>query len=89
MLAGSRPKSAIAFLTLKRLCDEHLAGRYQIDIVDLTKNPQLAQPEQILAVPTLVRKGSFPIRKIIGTLSDTERVLTSLGIESEKPGMSI
>jgi circadian clock protein KaiB len=76
------------FRNLKRLCDEHLVGRYQIEIVDLTKNPQLAQADQIVALPALVRKGSFPIRKIIGTLSDTERVLASLGIESEKPGMS-
>jgi circadian clock protein KaiB len=65
-VAGSSPKSAIAFLTLKRLCDEHLAGRYQIEIVDLTKNPQLAQADQIVALPALLRKGSFPTRKMIG-----------------------
>jgi circadian clock protein KaiB len=65
-VAGSSPKSATAFLNLKRLCDEHLAGRYQIEIVDLTKNPQLAQVDQIVALPALLRKGSFPIRKIIG-----------------------
>jgi circadian clock protein KaiB len=65
-IAGSSPKSAIAFLTLKRLCDEHLAGRYQIEIVDLTKNPQLEPADQIVGLPALLRKGSFPIRKIIG-----------------------
>jgi circadian clock protein KaiB len=87
-VAGSTQNSTVAFGNLKRLCDEHLAGRYRIEIVDLTKNPQLAQADQIIALPALVRKGSFPIRKIIGSLSDTERVLASLGIASENPGMS-
>ncbi len=84
-IAGSTPKSAAAFGNLKRLCDRHLAGRYRMKIVDLTKNPQLAQADQIVAVPALVRKGSSRNRKIIGNLSDTVRVLASLGIEGEKP----
>src|ERR1700741_2261784 len=87
-VAGFSPKSTAAFDNLKRLCDQHLAGRYRMNIIDLTKNPQLAQVDQIVAVPALVRKGTFPERKIIGTLSDTDRVLASLGIEGEKPGLS-
>ena len=87
-IAGSTPKSAAAFGNLKRLCDRHLAGRYRMKIVDLTKNPQLAQADQIVAVPALVRKGSSRNLKIIGNLSDTVRVLASLGIEGEKPGKS-
>jgi circadian clock protein KaiB len=87
-VAGFSPKSTAAFDNLKRLCDQHLAGRYRMNIIDLTKNPQLAQVDQIVAVPALVRRGTFPGRKIIGTLSDTDRVLASLGIEGEKPGIS-
>ena len=82
-VAGSTPKSSVAFRNLERLCEEHLVGRYRIEIVDLTKNPQLAQADQIVALPALVRKGLFPIRKIIGSLSDTGRVLASLGWEEE------
>ena len=79
-VAGPSPKSIAAFRNIELLCEEHLAGRYHIEVVDLTKNPQLAASDQILAVPTLVRKLPVPIRKIIGTLSDTERVLGALGI---------
>jgi circadian clock protein KaiB len=77
-VAGSTGKSSVALRNLERLCEEHLVGRYRIEIVDLTKNPQLAKADQIVALPALVRKGHFPIHKIIGSLSDTERVLTSL-----------
>jgi circadian clock protein KaiB len=87
-VAGATPRSDAAFGNLKRLCDKHLAGRYRMKIVDLTKNPQLAQADQITALPALIRKGFFPNRKMIGNLSDTDRVLASLGIEGEKPGMS-
>jgi circadian clock protein KaiB len=80
-IAGSTPKSSIALRNLERLCEEHFVGRYRIEIVDLTKNPQLAKADQILALPTLVRKGIFPIHKIIGSLSDTERVLASLELD--------
>jgi circadian clock protein KaiB len=79
-VAGPTPKSIAAFRNLERLCDEHLAGRYRIEIIDLMKNPQLARGDQILAVPTLVRKLPVPIRKIIGNLSDTERVLVGLDL---------
>jgi circadian clock protein KaiB len=81
-VAGASPKSAAAFGNLKRLCDKHLGGRYRMKIVDLTKDPQLAQAEQIVALPALVRKGIVSNRKIIGNLSDSKRVLASLGIES-------
>jgi circadian clock protein KaiB len=87
-VSGSTPKSAVAFGNLKRLCDEHLAGRYRMKIIDLTKNPELAQADQIVALPSLVRKGSVPNRQIIGNLTDTARVLASLGIEGKKPGLS-
>jgi circadian clock protein KaiB len=79
-VAGPTPKSVAAFRNLERLCEEHLAGQYRIDVIDLKKNPQLARGDQILAVPTLVRKLPIPIRKIIGNLSDTERVLASLDV---------
>lgn len=79
-VAGPTPKSVAAFRNLERLCEEHLAGRYRIAVIDLMKNPQLAQGDQILAVPTLVRKLPAPIRKIIGNLSNTERVLVGLDL---------
>jgi circadian clock protein KaiB len=79
-VAGVTPKSGAAFRSLKQLCEEHLAGRYHIDVIDLMKNPQLAQGDQILAVPTLVRKLPQPIRKVIGSLSNTERILVGLDL---------
>jgi len=85
-VAGPTPKSIAAFRNIELLCEEHLAGRYHIEVIDLTKNPQLAQGDQILAVPTLVRKMPVPIRKIIGTLSDTERVLGALGLPFPEAG---
>ncbi|OYV66377.1 MAG: circadian clock protein KaiB [Deltaproteobacteria bacterium 21-66-5] len=77
------PNSARAIANLKKICEEHLAGRYRIEVVDLIKNPQLAQGDQILAIPTLVRKLPEPIKKIIGDLSDTLHVLVGLDI---RPG---
>jgi circadian clock protein KaiB len=79
-VAGQSPKSLEAFANLKRICEEHLKGRYTIEVVDLLENPQLAKGDQILAVPTLVRKLPPPIRKIIGTLSEEDRVLVGLNI---------
>jgi circadian clock protein KaiB len=79
-VAGQTPKSLTAFANLKRICDEHLSGNYQIEVVDLLKNPQLAKGDQILALPTLVRKLPEPVRKIIGDLSNTERVLVGLDL---------
>lgn len=77
-VAGQTPKSVSAFANLKRVCEEHLAGKYKIEVVDLLVNPQLARGDQIVAIPTLVRKLPEPIRKIIGDLSNTERVLVGL-----------
>jgi circadian clock protein KaiB len=74
-VAGQTPKSLAAFANLKRICEEHLQGRYTIEVIDLVKDPQLAQGDQILALPTLVRKIPSPIKKIIGDLSNTERFL--------------
>lgn len=79
-VAGPTPKSIMALRNLQRLCEEHLAGQYRIEVIDLLQNPQLAQGDQILAVPTLVRKLPEPIRKIIGDLSNTERVLIGLDL---------
>ncbi len=79
-VAGQTRKSLTAFANLKKICDEHLAGRYRIEVVDLLKNPQLARGDQILAIPTLVRKLPPPIKKIIGDLSDTLRVLVGLDV---------
>jgi circadian clock protein KaiB len=81
-VAGPTPKSLSAFRNIEQLCEEHLAGRYHIEVINLLKNPQLAQIDQILAVPTLVRNRPTPTRKIIGTLSNTERVLRALDILS-------
>jgi circadian clock protein KaiB len=82
-VAGQTPKSLQAFANLKRICEEHLEGRYHIEVVDLLENPQLARGDQILAIPTLVRKLPEPIRKIIGDLSNTERVLVGLDLRME------
>jgi circadian clock protein KaiB len=79
-VAGQTPKSLTAFANLKRLCEEHLAGKYRLEVVDLLKEPQLARGDQILAVPTLVRKLPEPIKKIIGDLSNTERTLVGLDL---------
>jgi len=79
-VAGQTPKSLAAFANLKALCEEHLAGKYTIEIIDLLVNPKLARGDQIIAIPTLVRKLPEPIRKIIGDLSNTERVLVGLDL---------
>jgi circadian clock protein KaiB len=79
-VAGQTPKSIAAFANLKKLCEEHLAGKYRIEVIDLVENPKLARGDQILAIPTLVRKLPEPVRKIIGDLSNTERVLVGLDL---------
>jgi circadian clock protein KaiB len=79
-VAGQTPKSVAAFANLRRICEEHLAGEYSIEVVDLLENPQLAQGDQIVAIPTLVRKLPAPMRKIIGDLSNMERVLVGLDL---------
>jgi circadian clock protein KaiB len=79
-VAGQTPKSLTAFANLKKLCEEHLAGRYRIEIIDLLEHPQLAAGDQIVAIPTLVRQLPQPLKKIIGDLSNTERVLVGLDL---------
>jgi len=82
-VAGQTPKSLAAFANLKKFCEEPLAGRYRIEVIDLVEQPQLARGDQIFAVPTLVRKLPPPLRKIIGDLSNTEKVLVGLDL---RPG---
>ncbi len=79
-VAGPTPKCLSAFARLKEMCEEHIPGQYHIEVIDLLQNPQLAEGDEIMAVPTLVRKLPQPIRKIIGDLSDTERTLIGLQI---------
>jgi len=81
-VAGQTPKSIRAFSNLKVLCEEHLKGRYQIEVVDLLEHPEMARGDQIVAVPTLVRKLPQPVRQIIGDLSNTDRVLVGLALEN-------
>jgi circadian clock protein KaiB len=79
-VAGQTSRAATAFVNLKKICEEHLAGKYSIEIIDLLKQPKLARGDQIIAVPTLVRKLPEPVRKIIGDLSNTQRVLIGLDL---------
>ena len=87
-IAGRTPKSIAAFENLKKICEQHLKGQYHIEIVDLLVQPQLAKGDQILAVPTLVRRLPEPIKKIIGDLSNTERVLVGLDLRPHEHAMS-
>ena len=82
-VAGQSPKSVNAIANMKKLCEANLQGRYVLDVIDLYQQPQLAQGEQIIAVPTLIRKLPSPLRRVIGDLSNTERVLVGLDIRSE------
>jgi circadian clock protein KaiB len=77
-VAGQSPRSSAAIANLRRICDEYVPGRYEVEIVDLLRNPELAKSDQIVAIPTLVKKLPIPVRRIIGDLSATERVLVSL-----------
>ena len=79
-VAGQTPSSLAAFSNLKQICERHLSGRYRIEVIDLIERPNLSKGDQILAIPTLVRKLPEPVRKIIGDLSDTERVLVGLDL---------
>lgn len=79
-VAGQTPKSLKAFVNLKKICEENLEGRYRIEVIDLLENPQLAKGDQILAIPTLVRKLPEPVKQIIGDLSNTEKVLIGLDL---------
>ena len=82
--AGQTPKSLAAIRNLKRICEEHLPGRYHIEVIDLVANPRLAKDDQIVAIPTLVRKLPEPLRRLVGDLSDTERTLVGLQIKAGK-----
>ena len=84
-VAGQSPRSIAAFANLKKICEEHLSGRYNIEVVDLVQHPQLAVGDQIVAIPTLVRKLPQPLRRIVGDLRDTERALVGLQL---RPGKS-
>ena len=84
-VAGQTPKSRTAFANLKKICEQHLAGQYTIEVIDLMENPKLAKGDQIFAVPTLVRSLPEPIKKMIGDLSNTERVLVGLDIQPVSP----
>jgi circadian clock protein KaiB len=83
-IAGETAKAMAAFANLERICEEHLKGRYRIEVIDLLKNPALARGDQILAIPTLVRKLPTPIKKIIGDLTNAERVLVGLDVRPVK-----
>jgi circadian clock protein KaiB len=83
-VAGQTPRSLTAFSNLKKICEEHLSGQYNIEVVDLVKHPQLAAGDQIVAIPTLVRKLPQPLRKIVGDLRDTERALVGLQLRPGK-----
>jgi circadian clock protein KaiB len=83
-VAGQTPKCMAALVNLKKICEEHLAGQYRIEVIDLLENPQLARGDQILAIPTLVRKLPEPVRKIIGDLSNTERTLVGLQLRERR-----
>lgn len=81
-VAGQTPKSLAAFSNLKQICENHLKGQYSIEVIDLIERPLLSRGDQIVAIPTLVRKLPVPVRKIIGDLSDTERVLVGLDLRA-------
>ena len=85
-VAGQSPKSVRAVENLRRVCEEHLPGRYEIELVDLVENPHLARSDEIIAVPTLIRKLPEPVRRIIGDLSDTEKVLIGLQLRQDRVG---
>jgi len=84
-VAGQTPKAVRAFSNLRKICEEHLQGRYSIEVIDLVENPALGRGDQILALPTLVRRLPAPIKKIIGDLSNTERVLVGLDLRPRRP----
>lgn len=87
-VAGQSPKSLRAIDNLRKVCEEHLEGRFRVELIDLLENPRLARGDEIIAVPTLVRKLPEPIRKIIGDLSDTDKVLVGLQLRPEGGGGS-
>jgi circadian clock protein KaiB len=85
-VAGQTPKSLTAFANLKKLCDVHLSGKYRIEVIDLMSKPQLAREDQVIAIPTLVRRAPQPIKKIIGDLCDPHKTLIGLDLDAERDG---
>ena len=85
-IAGQTPKSVAALANLHRICEQHLAGRYRVEVIDLMASPELARNDQIVAIPTLVRRLPPPIRRIIGDLSNSERVLVGLEVQHAQSG---
>ena len=85
-ITGMTPQSVRAIANVKKICEEHLQGRYQLEVVDLYQQPQLAAGEQIIAAPTLIKKLPLPLRRIIGDMSRTERVLVGLDLQKKEPG---
>lgn len=83
-VAGVSPRSSMAIANVRRICEQHLAGRYELEVVDLYQNPVLSKGEQIVAVPTLIKKLPLPLRKFIGDMSDTERILVGLDLRSKR-----
>lgn len=82
-VAGQTPKSLLAITNIKKICEENLQGRYDLEVIDLYQQPQLAQGEQIIALPTLIKKLPLPLRRVIGDLSNTEHVLVGLDIQGK------
>ena len=80
-ISGITSKSALAFMNIKRVCEQHLDGRYDLKVIDISKHPNLARDEQIVAVPTLIKRLPAPLRKLVGDLSDTDQVLVGLALE--------
>lgn len=87
-IAGQTARSLAALANLQRICDEHLEGRYRLEVIDLLERPQLARGDQIFALPTLIRKLPEPIRRLVGDLSDTESALVGLDLRNGSPGKS-
>ena len=85
-VAGMTPKSTLAVTNLKNICEEHLAGRYSLEVIDLYKHPKLANGEQIIAAPTLLKKLPLPLRRFIGDMSDTEKIVVGLDLRPNKKG---
>ena len=83
-IAGMTPKSTLAITNIKKICEEHLEGRYSLEVIDLYKRPSLADGEQIIAAPTLLKKLPLPLRRFIGDMSDTEKIIVGLDLRSKK-----
>ncbi|NWJ48384.1 MAG: thiol-disulfide isomerase [Chloroflexi bacterium] len=85
-VTGTTPKSAQAIQNIQRICEEHLQGRYKLEVIDIYQQPEKAKEAQIVAVPTLIKQLPLPLRKVVGNLSDVERVVAGLGLQMENPG---